>query len=89
MHPDVRWPDLGSGTLEGRSQFEDYWAERLDHVRVDIEPVGFERRNGELVVEVNEVIRGRDWGTTVGEYHAIRRFTFRDGLIAEMKRGRG
>jgi ketosteroid isomerase-like protein len=88
MHPDVRWPELGHGTLEGRDQFEDYWAERLDHVLVEMEPVGFERRNGELVAEVNEVVQGR-LGTTVGEYHVIRRFTFRDGLIAEMKRGRG
>jgi ketosteroid isomerase-like protein len=89
MHPDVRWPDLGRGTLEGRSEFEDYWAERLVHVRVETHPVRFERRNGELVAEVNEVVRGRDYGTTVGEYHAVRRFTFREGLIAEMRRGRG
>jgi ketosteroid isomerase-like protein len=88
VHPDVRWPGLGRGTLEGRSQFERYWAERLGHVKVDIEPVRFERRNGELVTEVNELIQDRDRETTIGEYHAIRRFTFRDGLVAEMKRGR-
>jgi ketosteroid isomerase-like protein len=89
VHPDVRWPDPGNGAVEGREQFEQYWKSRLSTVSIDIEPLNFERRNGELMVEINEVVRSRMTRTTIGEYHAVRRFTFRDGLIAEMKHGRG
>jgi ketosteroid isomerase-like protein len=88
VHPDVRWPDPGNGTIEGRDQFERYWQSRLSTVSIDIEPVSFERRNGELLVEVNEIVRSRATRTMIGEYHALRRFSFRDGLIAEMKHGR-
>ncbi len=88
VHPDVRWPDPGNGTIEGRDQFEEYWNRRLAAVSIDIEPVSFERRNGELLVEVNEIVRSRMTHTMIGEYHAVRRFSFRDGLIAEMKHGR-
>ena len=89
VHPDVRWPDPGNGTIEGRERFEAYWNSRLSTVTVEIEPVSYERRNGELLVEVNEIVRSRMTRTMIGEYHAMRRFTFRDGLIAEMKHGRG
>jgi hypothetical protein len=34
------------------------------------------------------VVHSRATDKMIGEYHAMRRFTFRDGLIAEMQHGR-
>jgi ketosteroid isomerase-like protein len=88
LHPEVRWPDPPWETIVGRKAFQDRWRRRLDVVSVETEPVRFAAAGDDLLVEINETIRSRAHDTMMGEYRAARRFSFRDGLIAEMKRGR-
>jgi ketosteroid isomerase-like protein len=88
LHPDVKWPDPPEGTIVGRKAFSDRWRKRLEVVTVQTEPVRFEPAGNDLLVEVNETVRNRKKPQMIGEYRAARRFSFRDGLIAEMRRGR-
>jgi ketosteroid isomerase-like protein len=89
VHPDVVWPNaVSTATLQGRDAFHEYWTRRLAAVDVQCKPVQFERTADALVVEVHEVVRDASGKVSYGQFRARREFTFRDGLIAEMRTGR-
>jgi len=87
VHPDVMWPTVSGETMRGREAFRAYWTRRLDTVAVSFTPLRFDSIDGQVLVEVHEVTHSRIREETIGEYRALRRFRFRDGLIAEMTRG--
>jgi ketosteroid isomerase-like protein len=90
VHPDVTWAaDPVRPPLRGRDEFREYWTGRLAATEIEFEPLAFEAEAGELRVVLHEAARNRAGGGGYGEFHARRRFRFRDGLIAEMTRGRG
>jgi ketosteroid isomerase-like protein len=89
MHPDVTWPrGPEGGALQGRDEFRAHWAERLSNVSIYLEPIDFVFAEDDLVVTTHEIVRRRSTDEWYGEYRTERRFSFRDGLIAAMTRGR-
>jgi hypothetical protein len=84
----VTWPDgPGNRAIQGREAFREHWTRRLEVASLEVDIVRSEVEDGWLVVDLHEVVSSRLGRGTFGEYQARRRFAFRDGLIAEMRRG--
>lgn len=86
MQPDVEWPNgMEGGTVHGHAGVRAYWLRqwavldpRVEPVRVDVGP------NGEIVVDVHQVVRDRDGNVLVD--HEVRHvYTFVGGRIQRME----
>ncbi len=84
LQQDVDWPNAMEGRREhGHEAVRAYWTRQFALVRSHVEPIGFDREEGIVVVHVHQVVRDLEGGLLSDSFvrHA---YTFRDGLIARM-----
>jgi ketosteroid isomerase-like protein len=91
VDPLVEWPNLIDGTtLRGRDQVRAYWRRQLETIESHVEPLGFDVRGDEVVVEVHQVVRGRDGGL-LSDARVRHVYAFAGGPVRAMRveAGRG
>jgi ketosteroid isomerase-like protein len=86
MHPDVEWPNAWEGgRVRGRDAVRAYWERQFAEVSSQVEPVGFsEEEDGEVVVDVHQVVHDPSSGELLGDSRVRHRYRFEDGLIVRM-----
>lgn len=86
LHPEVDWPNAWEGgRVVGRAAVRDYWQRQFDAISSEVEPVAFsEDHDGELTVEVHQVVHEAGSGKFVSDSRLRHRYRFADGLILRM-----
>jgi hypothetical protein len=85
FQPDVVWPNgMEGGYVHGHDQVRDYWTRQWGLVDPHVEPLRFTHRDGQVVVDVRQVVRDLDGAVIVNTVvqHVYR---FKDGLVQSME----
>jgi ketosteroid isomerase-like protein len=87
MHPDVDWPNAWEGgRVHGRAAVRDYWERQFEAISSALEPRGFVREpDGNITVEVHQVVHDAATGKLVSESDVRHRFHFEDDLVFRME----
>jgi ketosteroid isomerase-like protein len=85
LDPAVEWPNLLDGTVaRGHDQVRAYWRRQFETIDPRVEPVGFDAREDEVVVEVRQVVRDLD-GRVLSEDRVWHAYRFRGPFVVAMR----
>jgi ketosteroid isomerase-like protein len=86
MHPEVDWPNAWEGgRVVGRKAVRDYWNRQFAALSSRVEPQVFtEEPDGNITVDVHQVVHDARTGKLVSDSRVRHRFRFEDGLVVRM-----
>src|SRR5690348_10981477 len=81
MHENVVWANgMEGGYVHGRDEVRTYWTRQWSVIDPHVEPMAFAQAEGEVVVEVHQVVRDLD-GNLISDKMVGHVFRIENGLI--------